>query len=127
MHSRISRRQLLAAGGGTLLAGAAGAGLGAGLPATPTHAVDWQALQKMMKPGGFGIVKTLVGEAFADQRPLRLPTRVFPGCCAIRIYQSEWKMFFSFFISASAEHSNMLWRSSDNAWLLGPIELAQQA
>ncbi|MCZ6627967.1 MAG: hypothetical protein O7E56_07025 [SAR324 cluster bacterium] len=79
MNDHITRRKLLTMGGKSLLAGAAGAGLGASLLHTPAHAVDWGALLNMMMPDGFGIVKKLVGEAFADERPLQVGSRVPSG------------------------------------------------
>lgn len=79
-----TRRQVLLTGGKTVLTAGVGAGavvetLGLFHP-PPSHAVDWGALlRKKKSAGGFGVVRTLEGEAFAAGNSLRVGSRVESG------------------------------------------------
>jgi hypothetical protein len=80
MDTLYTRRNLLVHGGRAMLSAAAGAGA-LGMIAPPAaSAIDWAGLlKKKMEAGGYGVVKSLLGEAFAGERRLSVGSRVESG------------------------------------------------
>lgn len=80
MDTHCSRRTLLATGGKALLTATAGAGALGLLAPPPAAAIDWAALlRKGMMAGGYGMVNTLHGQAYAGRRKLSVGSRVESG------------------------------------------------
>ena len=75
----LTRRSLLARGGGLITGATVGAALGLGFSPTPAQAFDWFGLAGKSMPDVSGTVRFLQGEAFANKRPLRLGSRVPPA------------------------------------------------
>lgn len=76
----VTRREVLRTGGRVLVAAGAGLGAHALVGASPAQAVDWSSIWRKKKDaGGYGIVRTLEGEAFVGNSPLRVGNRVASG------------------------------------------------
>ena len=77
--STLTRRSLLARGGGLIAGATLGSSLGLGFPAIHAKGFDWFGLAGRSMPDVSGTVRFLKGEAFANRRPLRLGSRVPPA------------------------------------------------
>ena len=74
----LTRRGLLLRGGGLITGATLGASLGLGLPAIHAQGFDWFGLAGKSMPDASGTVRFIRGEAFANERPLRLGSSVPP-------------------------------------------------